>query len=103
MMVIDTARVYCDGTTEEVLADLHVFDKFKVATKVAPRQPGDHQPERLKAIFQKSLEALKTDKVDILYLHAPVSETFGSLLIPPRTNIDSSHTYRIIVHPSRIH
>ncbi|CDH52659.1 aldo keto reductase [Lichtheimia corymbifera JMRC:FSU:9682] len=72
---IDTARVYCDGTTEEVLADLQVFDKFKVATKVAPRQPGDHQPERLKAIFQKSLEALKTDKVDILYLHAPDHST----------------------------
>lgn len=73
-MITDTARVYCDGTTEEMLADLHVFDKFKVATKVAPRQPGDHQPERLKAIFQKSLETLKTDKVDIFYLHAPVSD-----------------------------
>lgn len=73
-VITDTARVYCDGTTEEMLADLHVFDKYKVATKVAPRQPGDHQPERLKAIFQKSLETLKTDKVDIFYLHAPVSD-----------------------------
>ncbi|KAI8144791.1 Aldo/keto reductase [Fennellomyces sp. T-0311] len=68
---LDTARVYCDGTTEEVLADLGEVSRFKIATKVAPRTPGDHQPEKLKAFFRTSLETLKTDKVDIFYLHAP--------------------------------
>ena len=57
----------------QVLADLGVVSQYKVATKVAPRTPGDHEPEKLKAFFRTSLETLKTDKVDILYLHAPVS------------------------------
>ncbi|KAI9316046.1 NADP-dependent oxidoreductase domain-containing protein [Dichotomocladium elegans] len=72
---LDTARVYCSGTTEEVLADLRVADKFKIATKVAPREPGAHKPDRLKAIFQTSLDTLQVDKVDIFYLHAPDHHT----------------------------
>lgn len=70
---IDTARKYCDGTTEEVLADIRAPDIFQIATKVAPTEPGNHRREKLKAIFHESLQALKIDKVDILYLHAPVS------------------------------
>ncbi|TPX34062.1 hypothetical protein SmJEL517_g03235 [Synchytrium microbalum] len=68
---LDTARVYCQGNTEEVLGQLQVQKKYKLATKVAPQKPGDHQPERLKAQFRASLKALKTNYVDILYLHAP--------------------------------
>jgi aflatoxin B1 aldehyde reductase len=68
---LDTARMYCDGNTEEVLGQLDVHAEFKVATKVFPFKPGDHEPERLKNQFQLSLDALGVEFVDILYLHAP--------------------------------
>ncbi|KAJ3147213.1 hypothetical protein HDU89_005811 [Geranomyces variabilis] len=71
---LDTARMYCDGNTEEVLSQLQVQTgpkKFSVATKAYPFKAGDHQPEKLKAQFRASLKALNTTHVDIFYLHAP--------------------------------
>ncbi|KAI9248032.1 Aldo/keto reductase [Phascolomyces articulosus] len=81
---LDTARVYCEGTTEEVLANLGAVNRFEIATKVAPRTPGDHQPEKLKAFFYTSLERLNLKKVDIFYLHAPdhatpIEDTLGAV------------------------
>ncbi|KAI9203020.1 Aldo/keto reductase [Polychytrium aggregatum] len=75
---IDTARMYCQGNTEEVLAALNIQTShhgFSLATKVYPFQSGDHEPEKLKATFAASLAALKTQKVDIFYLHAPDHQT----------------------------
>ncbi|KAJ3055372.1 hypothetical protein HK097_010717 [Rhizophlyctis rosea] len=68
---LDTARMYCDGNTEEVLGKLEVQRTFKLATKVYPKEPGQHQPEKLKATFRESFKALNTKRVDIFYLHAP--------------------------------
>ncbi|TPX60995.1 hypothetical protein SpCBS45565_g07366 [Spizellomyces sp. 'palustris'] len=71
---LDTARMYCDGNTEEVLGELQVQTTpphFSVATKAFPFEPGMHEPERLKAQFRASLKALNTKRVDIFYLHAP--------------------------------
>jgi aflatoxin B1 aldehyde reductase len=73
---LDTARMYCGGKTEEMLAEVRATAPtwpFSLATKVYPVQGGDHAPERLKATFNKSLEALQTNRVDIFYLHAPAS------------------------------
>lgn len=61
----------------KVLGELGAPAKFNIATKVYPVQLGDHEPEKLKATFKKSLEALKVDSVDLFYLHAPVTR-------PPR-------------------
>ena len=44
---------------------------LKIATKVWPGFPGAHEPEHLKKQFRQSLAALKMQKIDILYLHAP--------------------------------
>lgn len=44
---------------------------FKVATKVWPIVPKAHSSQHLKATFKESLVALKAEKVDIFYLHAP--------------------------------
>lgn len=44
---------------------------LKIATKVYPGFPGAHEAEHLSKQFRQSLAALKTQKVDILYLHAP--------------------------------
>ncbi|KAJ3081345.1 hypothetical protein HK102_002404, partial [Quaeritorhiza haematococci] len=73
---LDTARMYCNGNTEEVLAELQVQTKtewgpFSVATKAYPFQPGMHSKEKLKEQFRASLKALNSKRVDIFYLHAP--------------------------------
>ena len=47
------------------------MENYKVSTKVFPGVPKAHGAESLKRIFKESLEALKLQKVDILYLHAP--------------------------------
>ncbi|KAF9406071.1 hypothetical protein BGZ76_006423, partial [Entomortierella beljakovae] len=67
---LDTARIYCDGDTEIVLGKLPL-DHFKVATKVWPTVPHAHGLEYLRKSLKESLSALKAEKVDILYLHAP--------------------------------
>ncbi|CAG8492590.1 9048_t:CDS:2 [Paraglomus occultum] len=51
---------------------------------VYPIQGGEHQPERLKELFKESLKALKVNKVDIFYLHAPdhttpIESTLGAV------------------------
>ena len=55
----------------QVLGKLEVQRTFKLATKVYPKEPGQHQPEKLKATFRESFKALNTKRVDIFYLHAP--------------------------------
>ncbi|KAJ8594686.1 Aldo/keto reductase [Rhizopogon salebrosus TDB-379] len=67
---LDTARIYAEGTTEQVLAKLDVKDAT-IDTKVYPVNPGDHSPKKLRSIFLTSLQHLKRDKVRVLYLHAP--------------------------------
>ncbi|KAG0220617.1 Aldo/keto reductase [Mortierella sp. GBAus27b] len=67
---LDTARLYCHGDTETVMGELDLKD-FKIATKVWPMAPNAHSFENLKKTFRESLAALKTQKVDIFYLHAP--------------------------------
>lgn len=56
-----------------MLGELRVGETFKIATKVYPSQLGDHKPEKLKDTFRTSLAALQQKKVDLFYLHAPVS------------------------------
>ncbi|KAF9948292.1 hypothetical protein BGZ72_009786 [Mortierella alpina] len=67
---VDTARIYGNGDSEVVLSLLPTAH-LKIATKVYPGFPGAHEPEHLSKQFRQSLAALKTKKVDILYLHAP--------------------------------
>jgi len=70
---IDTARIYLDGETEKCLASAGIScdNKFDIATKVYPLKPGDHQEEKLKTTFKLSLTTLKTNSVQLFYLHAP--------------------------------
>jgi aflatoxin B1 aldehyde reductase len=69
---LDTARSYCDGKEEGFVTKAGWKERgMKMASKVYPVTPGDHSPEKLRATLEKSLSELKTDKVDIYYLHAP--------------------------------
>ncbi|KAI9357304.1 NADP-dependent oxidoreductase domain-containing protein [Zopfochytrium polystomum] len=68
---LDTARSYCGGTTEELLATLSTIG-LELHTKVLPTNPGDHAPDKvIKTAFRNSLKALNQPKVDVFYLHAP--------------------------------
>lgn len=70
----DTAYVYNEGECERVIG--RVLEKFedknyRIATKVNPRVTGKLDREAIFAQFNESLERLKMDSVDILYLHFP--------------------------------
>lgn len=69
---IDTARVYGGGSSEEYLGHLDWQKRGIIMdTKFSPRTGLRHDPEGLREALKQSLQALKTDKVDMWYLHAP--------------------------------
>jgi aflatoxin B1 aldehyde reductase len=81
---IDTARVYLGGNTEIALGKAESCKRFIVATKVFPCPPGmagvadDAKGLEARSVAQQveaSLAALRTDKLDILYLHWPDPNT----------------------------
>jgi aflatoxin B1 aldehyde reductase len=68
---VDTARAYIGGEQEAFTAAAGWKDRgLTLATKHYPSKPGQHSPENLRAANTKSLGELKTDCVDIYYLHA---------------------------------
>eukprot|EP00744_Colponema_vietnamica_P002346 GILI01003698.1.p1 GENE.GILI01003698.1~~GILI01003698.1.p1 ORF type:complete len:606 (+),score=161.45 GILI01003698.1:144-1961(+) len=80
---IDTAFLYCEGVTEQILGNLlPKYDRssYFLATKVHPWKVGSYvsgwdkyglSKERIHAQFFESLDRLKLSYVDLLYLHAP--------------------------------
>ena len=62
---IDTARVYNAGKSEELLGDVGADKDFLIATKAPGFSPGSLAPENIIDNCNKSLAALKMDKVDI--------------------------------------
>jgi aflatoxin B1 aldehyde reductase len=75
---LDTAFMYCDGKTEKLLGEILTAEKqkiFQVATKINPWNPGGLKPEEIIRQFNISLERMKCDSVDLLYLHSPDLET----------------------------
>ena len=55
-----------------------------LATKHYPSEPGQHAPEKIRAALETSLKELRTDCVDIYYLHAadrsiPFEETLAEV------------------------
>ncbi len=83
---IDTAIVYGGGSSEQVLGQLLssgpesrrqlVIDtKFSPGTVLFPNVQTTHRPEHLREALKRSLISLKTEKVDMWYLHAPDHST----------------------------
>ncbi|KAJ7286405.1 Aldo/keto reductase [Mycena rebaudengoi] len=71
---VDTARFYGEGTSEEYLGKINWKEKgLLLETKVYPYAPLNisHTPEDLRKHLMISLKALKTDKLEMWYLHAP--------------------------------
>ena len=76
---IDTARMYGQGSSEEYLGELDwkkrdlVMDTkfYPTKGKNMDNEEWTHRPEDLRENLKRSLKALKTDKIDMWYLHAP--------------------------------
>jgi aryl-alcohol dehydrogenase-like predicted oxidoreductase len=80
---IDTADIYGDGASEEIIASaLHPYlSEVVVATKggfvPGVRAPGAHalaadcRPERLRAVCEASLRRLRVERIDLYQLHTP--------------------------------
>lgn len=89
---IDTANVYTDGNSEKILGALIKPDRDKIvlSTKYSlstdhknPNASGNHRKNLVQSI-NHSLERLKTDYIDILFVHAwdnmtPVEEMMKAL------------------------
>ena len=67
---LDTARIYGEGTSEELLGDAPEFKTFTVSTK-ANAVTRKLSRENTIAQCNESLTAMKRSSVDIYYLHAP--------------------------------
>jgi methylglyoxal reductase len=87
MTWIDTAEVYGDGRSEQLVAKAVADrrDDVLIFTKVAPRPAGSgFRAEEIKRAIRGSLERLGTDHVDLYQLHwpamsVPVEETWGAM------------------------
>ena len=75
---LDTAYVYNDGTTENILGEVLPELKpnsYEIATKVHPRITGKLDKETILMEFGESLRRMKRDSVDLLYFHFPDGKT----------------------------
>jgi aflatoxin B1 aldehyde reductase len=69
---LDTARGYCNGQEEAFITQVGWKQRgLKIATKCYPSNSGGHSEKELRAAVEKSLSELKTEKIDLYYLHAP--------------------------------
>jgi aryl-alcohol dehydrogenase-like predicted oxidoreductase len=78
----DTADVYGDGRSEQLLAKLRKerSEPFYVATKagrrLSPHVAGGYTRENLTAFVEHSLKNLEVEALDLLQLHCPPTEVY---------------------------
>ena len=87
----DTADMYADGRSEELIGRLLVDrghrSQVLIATKFGNDMPGQGRgarPEYVRQAFEASLKRLRTDYIDLYQLHlpdpeVPIAETLGAL------------------------
>ena len=82
--LIDTAHVYTGGDSERAIGEAlsPAPDSLVVATKGG--YSGNGSPEALRAQIEQSLESLRTDAIDLYYLHrvdpeTPLEESLGAI------------------------
>lgn len=78
----DTADVYGDGHSEQLLAKLRKQHSgtFYIATKLGrrsnPHVAGSYNRENITAYIERSLKNLETDSLDLVQLHCPPTEVY---------------------------
>ncbi|MBN9390735.1 MAG: aldo/keto reductase [Chloroflexi bacterium] len=79
---IDTADVYGDGHSEELIArvrketDREIIIATKAGRRLNPHVAGGYNRENLTAFVERSLKNLGTEAIDLLQLHCPPSEVY---------------------------
>ncbi|XP_020789452.1 aflatoxin B1 aldehyde reductase member 3 [Boleophthalmus pectinirostris] len=68
---VDTAFMYVDGKSEEVIGGMKLPKTVSLATKANPWDGKTLKPESVRAQLETSLQRLQADCVDLFYLHAP--------------------------------
>ncbi|XP_034022105.1 aflatoxin B1 aldehyde reductase member 3 [Thalassophryne amazonica] len=68
---IDTAFMYADGKSEQVIGAMNLPHTVSIATKANPWDGKTLRPESVRSQLETSLQRLHTDSVDLFYLHAP--------------------------------
>lgn len=88
---LDTARIYGLGKSEELIGETLQGrrNRFYLASKTGIRADGsrrlsDSRPEFIRASLEESLRLLRTDHIDLYYLHrrdftVPIEESVGAL------------------------
>ncbi|XP_056398111.1 aflatoxin B1 aldehyde reductase member 2-like isoform X1 [Hyla sarda] len=73
---LDTAHIYGDGKSEEILGDMGLGPEVKIATKANPLEGKKNlKPESVRQQLEESLKRLKTTSVPLFYLHLPDHQT----------------------------
>jgi len=78
----DTADVYGDGRSEQLLAKLKKdrSEEFHIVTKAGrrlnPHTAEGYNKENLTSFVERSLKNLNTDTIDLLQLHCPPTEVY---------------------------
>ena len=92
---LDTAYVYNDGNCErllgEVLPDLN--QPYRIATKVNPRISGKLDGEAAYKQVNESLERMKLDHVDTVFLHFPDPATPVISVLEAMTDLHEQKKY----------
>jgi len=74
--LIDTAHLYTGGESEAAIgAALAPFPEDLVVATKGGYEPGEGRPERLREQLEQSLARLRTECIDLYYLHRPDPET----------------------------
>jgi len=79
---IDTADVYGDGHSEQLIARVRkehnepLFIATKVGRRLNPHTADGYNRENLTKFVERSLQNLQTESLDLLQLHCPPSEVY---------------------------
>ncbi|XP_038551834.1 aflatoxin B1 aldehyde reductase member 3 [Micropterus salmoides] len=71
---VDTAFMYMDGKSETIIGGMNLPKTVSIATKANPWDGKTLKPESVRSQLETSLQRLRTDCVDLFYLHAPDHE-----------------------------
>ncbi|KAL7837717.1 hypothetical protein SRHO_G00274280 [Serrasalmus rhombeus] len=77
---LDTAFIYTGGQSETIIGGMQLPKTVKIATKANPLEGNSLNPESLRFQLETSLKRLRTQSVDIFYLHfsdhqTPIQDT----------------------------
>lgn len=93
---LDTAYVYNEGNCERFLGEVlpNIDRPFKIATKVNPRISGKLDADAAYKQLPESLERMKLDSVDTVFLHFPDPATPVESVLSAMADLHDQGKYR---------